>query len=39
MVLKPESISLVGWNVYILAIMNMNVLYVSTRVAFRFDKY
>jgi hypothetical protein len=27
----------IAWNIYILTILNMNVLYVSARVAFKFD--
>ncbi|CAD8137902.1 unnamed protein product [Paramecium pentaurelia] len=37
LILRPESIIAIAWNIYILTILNMNVLYVSARVAFKFD--
>ncbi|CAD8046163.1 unnamed protein product [Paramecium sonneborni] len=37
LILRPESIISIAWNIYILTILNMNVLYVSARVAFKFD--
>ncbi|CAD8047017.1 unnamed protein product [Paramecium sonneborni] len=37
LILRPESITSIAWNIYILTILNMNVLYVSARVAFKFD--
>lgn len=35
--MRPESIISIAWNIYILTILNMNVLYVSARVSFKFD--
>lgn len=37
LILRPESITSIAWNIYILTILNMNVLYVSARVSFKFD--
>lgn len=35
--MRPESLISIGWNIYILLILNINVIYVSARVAFKFD--
>lgn len=37
LILRPESLTSISWNIYILTILNMNVLYVSARVSFKFD--
>lgn len=37
LIMRPESIISIAWNIYILTILNMNVLYVSARVSFKFD--
>ncbi|CAD8076502.1 unnamed protein product [Paramecium sonneborni] len=37
LILRPESLTSIAWNIYILTILNMNVLYVSARVSFKFD--
>ncbi|KAM3136184.1 hypothetical protein pb186bvf_011643 [Paramecium bursaria] len=34
LIIRPESIISVGWNIYILFILNLNVMYASTKVAF-----
>lgn len=37
LIMRPESLICIAWNIYILTILNMNVLYVSARVSFKFD--
>ncbi|CAD8197192.1 unnamed protein product [Paramecium octaurelia] len=37
LILRPESLASIWWNIYILTILNINVLYVSAKIAFKFD--
>lgn len=39
MILRPESLACIWWNIYILTILNINVLYVSAKIAFKFDDH
>lgn len=36
-ILRPESLASIWWNIYILTILNINVLYVSAKMSFKFD--
>ena len=36
--MRPEALISIGWNIYILTILNINVLYVSARLSFKFDE-
>ncbi|CAD8107337.1 unnamed protein product [Paramecium sonneborni] len=38
LIMRPESLPSIWWNIYILTILNINVLYVSAKIAFKFDK-
>lgn len=37
-IMRPEGLISIGWNIYILSILNINVLYVSARLSFKFDE-
>ncbi|CAD8053452.1 unnamed protein product [Paramecium primaurelia] len=37
-IMRPESLASIWWNIYILTILNINVLYVSIKIAFKFDE-
>lgn len=37
LILRPESLASIWWNIFILTILNINVLYVSAKIAFKFD--
>ncbi|CAD8197311.1 unnamed protein product [Paramecium octaurelia] len=38
LIMRPESLASIWWNIYILTILNINVLYVSIKIAFKFDE-
>ncbi|CAD8086164.1 unnamed protein product [Paramecium primaurelia] len=38
LIMRPESLASIWWNIYILTILNINVLYVSAKIAFKFDE-
>jgi hypothetical protein len=35
--MRPESLASIWWNIYILTVLNINVLYVSAKISFKFD--
>ncbi|CAK87067.1 unnamed protein product (macronuclear) [Paramecium tetraurelia] len=39
LIMRPESLASIWWNIYILTILNINVLYVSAKIAFKFDEH